>query len=80
MAETIKKSLTRPIVKRIAASLLGAAAGFAYYYYIGCASGTCPITGNPYISTAYGAAVGFLLFPTRKAKAQQEDNTPDAGA
>jgi hypothetical protein len=79
VAESIKVFLTHPIVKRIAASLVGAAAGFAYYYYIGCASGTCPITGNPYISTAYGAAVGFLLFPTHKAKTKQDDNEPAAG-
>jgi hypothetical protein len=38
----------------------GAAAGFAYYYFIGCVSGTCPITSNPYISTGYGAVVGLL--------------------
>jgi len=40
---------------------LGAGAGYAYYYYIGCASGTCPITGNPFISTAYGAMIGVML-------------------
>lgn len=39
----------------------GALAGFAYYYFIGCWSGTCPITGSPYLSTAYGALMGFLL-------------------
>lgn len=40
---------------------LGAIAGGAYYYYIGCASGTCPITSNPYISVGYGALLGYLL-------------------
>lgn len=39
----------------------GGAAGFAYYYIIGCASGSCPITSNPFISTAYGAVVGIVL-------------------
>jgi hypothetical protein len=37
---------------------LGAVAGFAYYYFIGCNSGTCPITSNPWISTVYGSVVG----------------------
>jgi len=47
---------------RHAAFMLGGAAlGFAYYYFIGCASGTCPITSNPYISTAYGALLGTLF-------------------
>jgi hypothetical protein len=39
----------------------GAALGFLYYYLVGCRSGTCPLTSNPYISTAYGALIGLLL-------------------
>ena len=39
----------------------GGALGYAYYRFIGCASGTCPITSNPYISTIYGAVMGYLL-------------------
>ena len=39
----------------------GGALGFAYYRFIGCSSGTCPITSNPYISTAYGAMMGLLM-------------------
>jgi phage shock protein E len=39
----------------------GGTAGFAYYYYVGCVSGTCPITSNPYISTAYGMMMGAVL-------------------
>jgi len=41
--------------------LIGASLGFAYYYFVGCNSGTCPITSNPYITTAYGAAFGAVL-------------------
>ncbi len=48
-------------VRRLLFPLLGAAAGFGYYWFVGCRTGTCPITGNPYISTAYGAFVGLLL-------------------
>lgn len=39
----------------------GGALGYAYYRFIGCASGTCPITSNPYISTIYGAMMGYLV-------------------
>lgn len=40
---------------------LGILGGFLYYYYIGCNSGTCPITSNPYISMIWGGAIGFFL-------------------
>lgn len=39
----------------------GAIAGFLYYKFIGCASGACPITSNPFSSTLYGLLVGFAL-------------------
>lgn len=41
--------------------LIGMAAGFAYYYFIGCTSGTCPITSNPYLTTGYGLGAGLIL-------------------
>ncbi len=39
----------------------GAIAGFMYYKFIGCVSGTCPITSNPFASTTYGALIGIVL-------------------
>jgi hypothetical protein len=42
-------------------SILGALGGFGYYYFIGCKTGSCPITGNPYISTFYGLFLGIIL-------------------
>jgi len=38
----------------------GAILGFGYHKLVGCRSGACPITANPYISTLYGALMGFL--------------------
>ncbi|MFZ4619477.1 MAG: DUF6132 family protein [Bacteroidota bacterium] len=63
--------------KRGAASLLGGLAGYAYYYYVGCASGTCAITSNPYISTLYGMAVGALLIDKPKIKKEESANGTD---
>ncbi|MEN6562397.1 MAG: DUF6132 family protein [Christensenella sp.] len=42
-------------------ALVGAVGGYLYYRLVGCASGTCPITSNPYISTVYGGVIGTLL-------------------
>jgi MFS family permease len=41
--------------------VIGAVAGYLYYYYIGCRSGSCPINSNPYFSTLWGALAGYLL-------------------
>jgi hypothetical protein len=46
--------------------LAGGTVGFAYYWFVGCASGTCPITSNPYISTAYGGLIGLVLAAGKK--------------
>jgi hypothetical protein len=42
--------------------IVGAIAGYAYYHYVGCASGTCAITSKPINSTLYGSLMGGLLF------------------
>lgn len=42
--------------------IAGAIGGYLYYYYIGCANGTCAITSKPLNSTLYGAMMGVLLF------------------
>jgi phage shock protein E len=39
---------------------MGAVAGWSYWYFIGCASGSCPITSQPLNSSLYGSALGWL--------------------
>lgn len=62
--------------KNIVGITIGALAGFLYYFYVGCASGTCPITGNPYISTLWGAMIGYLLFSSfdRETKPEKRES------
>jgi hypothetical protein len=54
--------MKRTMILRILIGILaGGALGFAYYKFVGCSTGTCPLTSNPVISTIYGAVVGVLL-------------------
>lgn len=48
--------------------ILGAVAGYLYWYYIGCNSGTCPIQSHWESSTLYGALLGYLLGSSFKKK------------
>ncbi|MFN8321684.1 MAG: DUF6132 family protein [Chitinophagales bacterium] len=45
----------------MAGVILGAIAGYLYYHFVGCASGTCMITSKPINSTLYGALMGGLF-------------------
>jgi len=63
MKEFIKK-----YILRITGIVAGGIGGFAWYYFVGCTSGTCPITSNPYISILWGAAMGYLVAELFKKK------------
>ena len=41
--------------------LSGATVGWIYWYFVGCASGTCAISSKPMNVTLYGAFMGALL-------------------
>lgn len=45
----------------VAGVLLGGAAGYAWHRFVGCRTGACPITANPWIATGYGATLGLLF-------------------
>ena len=58
--------------------LIGAIGGYLYYHFIGCESGTCPITSKPLNSTLYGAMMGglfFSLFKKEKTNSEQNKNS-----
>ncbi len=46
---------------KIISTIIGAGLGFAYYKFVGCRTGACPITSNPWISTVWGGLIGFLI-------------------
>lgn len=70
-----------PVLRYLPVLLLaaaGALAGYLYYRFVGCASGACLITSNPWRSSLYGAVIGSLLgvivTPDKKAQPEAEDN------
>jgi hypothetical protein len=40
---------------------IGAIAGWMYWNFVGCSSGSCAITSKPINSTLYGAFMGYLI-------------------
>ena len=57
------------IIKILLPVIAGTILGYLYYYFIGCRTGVCPITSNPYASVIYGGLIGLLFaFPSKKKK------------
>jgi len=42
--------------------VVGSIAGYLYYHFVGCSSGSCAITSKPLNSILYGAVMGGLFF------------------
>jgi len=58
----------------IAGGLVGGLGGFLYWYFVGCRTGSCPITSSPTMSVIWGAVMGgllFSMFPKKKNKKEQ---------
>ena len=51
---------------------VGGTGGFLYYYFIGCNSGTCPITRTPYGSILMGGLLGYLILSSIGTSSRKE--------
>ncbi len=47
--------------KSFTAIAIGGISGFLYYHFVGCTSGTCAITSNPYLSIMMGGLMGYFV-------------------
>ena len=48
-------------VRSMIGIVLGGLLGYAAYRYIGCSTGACPLTANPWISTLIGIVFGGVV-------------------
>ena len=49
------------IIRLIVGAVVGGIFGYGSYRFIGCSSGACPITSNPWSSTIMGMIFGVLI-------------------
>lgn len=58
--------LSRSHYRTLAVALVGAGVGAAYAHFVGCKTGTCPITSSVWTAALYGGGVGALAgWPSR---------------
>lgn len=53
--------------------VLGGIAGFLYSHYVGCRTGGCAITSNPWLSTLFGSVLGYTLLAEKRPRADQAE-------
>ena len=49
-----------PMLKTLIGAAVGAAFGYAMYRFVGCKTGTCPITASPWTSMLVWGIVGAI--------------------
>jgi hypothetical protein len=54
--------------------IAGLIIGYAHWYYIGCSSGTCPLTSNPVNSSLYGLFFGIMVVSLFADNSKTSDN------
>jgi len=64
----VKSLLAKISILSLIGLVVGAIGGYVYYNEVGCVTGTCAITSNPWMSTLWGAAFGYLLFDMFRGK------------
>lgn len=48
-------------IRAVIGAGVGAAAGWAMYRFVGCRTGACPLTANPWVAMVWWGVMGALL-------------------
>lgn len=55
------------VARVVLPALAGAALGYLYWSEVGCVTGGCPLTSNPWVTTGLGGLVGLNIgWPSRR--------------
>jgi len=74
------RSLARSPWRTALGVLLGAAGGAAYAHFVGCHTGTCPLTGNVWTAALFfGFTGGVALAPGSRAAGGEARREPPSG-
>lgn len=49
------------VFRAVIGAAIGAAVGFAMYRFVGCKTGACPLSANPWIAMAIWGAMGAMV-------------------
>lgn len=64
-------------LKFILGLVIGAALGYAYFYFIGCKGGSCPLWASPWRSTLVGMVFGGVLMFDGSTKNKKDESKAD---
>ena len=53
--------LKHPVAKTVLGGIAGAGLGLLYYIFIGCRTGSCPLTSTIFGTLLYGTVLGVLV-------------------
>lgn len=54
--------------------VIGGIGGFIYYKTVGCSTGACAITSNPYLTIVWGSLLGYLIGSTFNKTDKNKNN------
>ena len=70
MRAWLARAWASPRARTILGIVAGAAAGALYGQYVGCLTGSCPLTSNPFTAGALGAVLGASFFSGERKRSK----------